>query len=232
MFKQFLISAVLASASTCAFAQNFTSPVTINTSIGLGDYAIKVQHTNGNLIPTYANPVFSVTGNGDVNGTSLVINPIQQKSTSPKLSIRYDTNKFIFSTSSYRGYYYPITFKASAFTFDNATSMTINCPVTCKNSFDVISLNANDITVGMPNAADYVFEDGYDLKSLKEIETYVKENKHLPGMPSATEFAEKGMSVSEMSNKLLEKVEELTLHMIRLEKENLELKKEIQELKK
>ena len=111
--------------------------------------------------------------------------------------------------------------------------MTINCPVTCKNSFDVISLNANDIktndiTVDMPNAADYVFEDNYNLKSLSEVESYVKENKHLPGMPSASEFAEKGMSVSEMSNKLLEKVEELTLHLIQLEKENTSLKKQVE----
>ncbi|MBO4331633.1 MAG: hypothetical protein J5875_00520 [Paludibacteraceae bacterium] len=231
MFKQFLFSAVLASVSTCAVAQNFTSPISVKGSIGSSNYAIKVHNTIAN-IPTNANPVFGVTGNGDVNSTSLVISPIGNKATNAKLSINYNSNKFVFSTSSYMGSYYPIVFKASAFTFDNATSMTINCPVTCKNSFDVISLNANDITVGMPNAADYVFEDGYDLKSLKEIETYVKENKHLPGMPSATEFAEKGMSVSEMSNKLLEKVEELTLHMIRLEKENLELKKEIQNLKK
>ena len=82
----------------------------------------------------------------------------------------------------------------------------------------------------LPAAADYVFEDNYNLKSLSEVESFVKENKHLPGMPSASEFAEKGMSVSEMSNKLLEKVEELTLHMIQLEKENKDLKEKVNSL--
>lgn len=232
MFKQFLISAVLASASTCAFAQNFTTPISLNVNLGDGDNLI---NANNNSQPSYGKNIFYVKGNGDIGGRSLQLS--QNSVGHPycaKMRMGYGDSgdTFTFSTSSYMGNYHPITFKASAFTFDNASSMTINCPVTCKNSFDVISLNANDITVGMPNAADYVFEDGYDLKSLKEIETYVKENKHLPGMPSASEFAEKGMSVSEMSNKLLEKVEELTLHMIRLEKENQELKKEIRELKK
>ena len=51
-------------------------------------------------------------------------------------------------------------------------------------------------------------------------------------MPSAQEMSENGMSLSEMSNKLLEKVEELTLHLIRLEKENQRLMKRVEELEK
>ena len=114
--------------------------------------------------------------------------------------------------------------------------------ITCHNEIEVTAMNAGsinadginakDIKVELPAAADYVFEDNYNLKSLSEVESYVKENKHLPGMPSASEFAEKGMSVSEMSNKLLEKVEELTLHMIQLEKENKALKAEMELMKK
>lgn len=94
------------------------------------------------------------------------------------------------------------------------------------------SLRANDIKVDMNNAADYVFEENYDLKSLSEVEAYVKANKHLPGVPSATELKSEGMSVSEMTNLLLEKVEELTLHLIRVEKENQALKAEIEALKR
>ncbi|MBR6041827.1 MAG: hypothetical protein IKP37_04245 [Paludibacteraceae bacterium] len=112
--------------------------------------------------------------------------------------------------------------------------------ITCHNEIEVTAMNAGsinadginakDIKVELPAAADYVFEDNYNLKSLSEVESYVKENKHLPGMPSASEFAEKGMSVSEMSNKLLEKVEELTLHLIQLEKENKDLKEKVNSL--
>ena len=84
----------------------------------------------------------------------------------------------------------------------------------------------------MNHAADYVFAENYNLKSLSEVENYVKENKHLPGVPSAAEMAENGMNVAEMSNLLLEKIEELTLHMIQLQKENQALKAEVEMLKK
>ena len=62
--------------------------------------------------------------------------------------------------------------------------------------------------------ADYVFEPDYDLKSLHEVNQFIRENKHLPGIPSAAEVAENGVSLGEMNSKLLEKIEELTLHTI------------------
>lgn len=114
--------------------------------------------------------------------------------------------------------------------------------IICEDELKVVDINTNtinskaiktkDITVEMNNAADYVFDENYNLKSLSEVESYVKENKHLPGVPSATEMAQNGMSVSEMSNLLLEKVEELTLHMIQLEKENASLKAKVESLEK
>ena len=100
------------------------------------------------------------------------------------------------------------------------------------NSINVNSLNAKDIQMDMHGAADYVFEDNYDLKSLSEVESYVNEHKHLPGMPSAAEMDANGVSMSKMSNLLLEKVEELTLHMIKLEKENAALKAKVESLSK
>ncbi|MEE1063155.1 MAG: hypothetical protein UH071_05755 [Paludibacteraceae bacterium] len=100
------------------------------------------------------------------------------------------------------------------------------------NSINVNSLNAKDIQMDMHGAADYVFDENYDLKSLSEVESYVNEHKHLPGMPSAAEMDANGVSVSKMSNLLLEKVEELTLHMIKLEKENAALKAKVESLSK
>lgn len=93
-------------------------------------------------------------------------------------------------------------------------------------------IETKDIKVEINNAADYVFDENYNLKSLSEVESFVNANKHLPGVPSAAEMAQNGVSVSEMSNLLLEKVEELTLHMIQLEKENKALKAEVELLKK
>lgn len=66
---------------------------------------------------------------------------------------------------------------------------------------------------------DYVFEKGYDLKSLEEVDRFVKKNKHLPNVPSAKDIKARGMDLTEMNVKLLEKVEELTLHLIAMDKE-------------
>jgi len=72
---------------------------------------------------------------------------------------------------------------------------------------------ANEIVVNT-TGADFVFEKDYELRSLKEVEDFVKQNKHLPEVPSAKAMQENGLGVSEMQIKLLQKVEELTLYLI------------------
>ena len=73
---------------------------------------------------------------------------------------------------------------------------------------------------------DYVFGDGYNLMSLRELERYVTENKHLPGVPSAQEVEEQGdVDLGAMNALLLEKVEELTRYVIDLQNQIDELKK-------
>ncbi|HEY8993105.1 MAG TPA: hypothetical protein VIM71_00340, partial [Lacunisphaera sp.] len=78
--------------------------------------------------------------------------------------------------------------------------------------------------------ADFVFEDDYHLAPLAEVESHIKAKKHLPGIPSAAEVAEHGVSMGDMQAKLLSKVEELTLHLIRMEKENASLRERVQKL--
>lgn len=62
--------------------------------------------------------------------------------------------------------------------------------------------------------ADYVFKADYKLPNLKDVETYIKENGHLPNVPSAEEVTEKGLELGEMSKIQQEKIEELTLYII------------------
>lgn len=72
---------------------------------------------------------------------------------------------------------------------------------------------------------DYVFEDGYNLMSLSDLESYIAKNKHLPGIPSASEIdAKNEVDLGEMNALLLEKVEELTRYIIELQKQIDELK--------
>jgi len=78
---------------------------------------------------------------------------------------------------------------------------------------------------------DFVFAKSYAFPSLKETETHIKEKGHLPGIPSAAEVKANGIDLGEMNAKLLQKIEELTLHLIEQNKEIKVLKKEVKLLK-
>ncbi len=78
---------------------------------------------------------------------------------------------------------------------------------------------------------DYVFSENYELMSLPELENSIKINKHLPGIPSAREVEKNGISLGEMQTMLVEKVEELTLHLIDQNKLITDLQQEVKALK-
>ncbi len=80
--------------------------------------------------------------------------------------------------------------------------------------------------------ADYVFAKDYKLMPLKEVEAYIKANKHLPDVPSSEDVEKNGIEVTEISAVLLKKIEELTLYTIELQKKMDEQQKEINTLKK
>lgn len=64
------------------------------------------------------------------------------------------------------------------------------------------------------NWPDYVFKKDYQLPPLKEVATFIDKNGHLPGIPSAAEIANDGIEVGDMNARLLQKIEEMTLHLI------------------
>jgi len=83
--------------------------------------------------------------------------------------------------------------------------------------------------------ADYVFDKNYRLPSLAETADYIKQNKHLPGIPAAAEVQQNGIDVGENQAALLKKIEELTLYVIEQDKkmqaQNAELKKQGKEIR-
>ncbi|MBB6273345.1 hypothetical protein HDF26_003805 [Pedobacter cryoconitis] len=96
----------------------------------------------------------------------------------------------------------------------------------CKDLLANGNLWAKEIQVASNNPwPDYVFEPAYEKLSLTELESFVKINKRLPEIPSATEVMKDGINVGDMNAKLLKKIEELTLYVI-------ELKHEVDNLKK
>ena len=76
-----------------------------------------------------------------------------------------------------------------------------------------------------------MFEEDYNLPKLTEVEEFIRANRHLPEIPSARQMQEEGLDIGEMQIKLLQKIEELTLYVIDLKKENEEMQNDNAEMK-
>jgi hypothetical protein len=93
-------------------------------------------------------------------------------------------------------------------------------------NYDLFNINgktgvthAREILVDLASWPDYVFEPHYALLDLKDLSDFIKENKHLPEVPSEKEVLENGIKLGEMNAILLKKIEELTLYVVQLNAE-------------
>ena len=93
------------------------------------------------------------------------------------------------------------------------------------------TIRANEMRVET-GWCDYVFEKDYKLRTLKELEAFINKNKHLPGIAPASEIEKDGLKLGETNKAMMEKIEELTLYVIQLSKENKKLQEQIDALKK
>ena len=93
------------------------------------------------------------------------------------------------------------------------------------------TVTAKEVIVTSNGWPDFVFDEKYKVASLDRVESYIKENKHLPDIPSAKEVEEKGIAMSDMIARQMQKIEELTLYLIEVKKENEALKKQDDELR-
>jgi len=78
-------------------------------------------------------------------------------------------------------------------------------------------IRTREVRVDQDNWPDYVFDKDYNLPSLEEIQKHIKEKGHLINIPSAKEVAKNGVELGEMNKLLLEKIEELTLYILKQE---------------
>ena len=104
-----------------------------------------------------------------------------------------------------------------------AGSAAIGNGFTCSSDGQV---RTKGIRVTLDGWSDFVFDDSYLLPSLKEVEQYIARHRHLPDIPSAAEVEQQGVDLGQMNALLLQKVEELTLYIIDLQKQINELKKQ------
>lgn len=95
------------------------------------------------------------------------------------------------------------------------------------------TVHAKEVRVDLNGAlADYVFEPNYELAPLSDVQTFIQENRHLPNMPSAAQAERNGVSLGEMQNLLLQKIEELTLYTLQQENRIKELEDKLNSLNK
>jgi hypothetical protein len=86
------------------------------------------------------------------------------------------------------------------------------------------TIACREVKVTQGSFPDFVFESGYNLRSLSDVENYIKLHGHLPEIPSSVEVAaNNGFEVGAMQEKLLQKIEELTLYIIEQNKKIEEL---------
>ena len=85
-------------------------------------------------------------------------------------------------------------------------------------------IQAKEVKVTADGWADFVFDENYKNMSLSDIEKFITENHHLPGILKASQVEKEGIHLGEMNKALLQKIEELTLHLIAMDKEIKQLK--------
>lgn len=111
--------------------------------------------------------------------------------------------------------------------------VNVYSPMNVKRSFRVGNgmscdtsgyMKVKHLKVTLIDWPDYVFTPEHRLMSLGELESYLEEHSHLPGVPTAEEVENEGADLGEMNKVLMEKVEELTLYIIDLQKQIDELK--------
>jgi hypothetical protein len=79
--------------------------------------------------------------------------------------------------------------------------------------------------------SDFVFKKDYLLPAIEDVADIIDQNGHLPGIPTESEIKETGNDLGKTDALLLQKIEELTLYLIDMKKDNLELRKEVEMLK-
>ena len=135
-----------------------------------------------------------------------------------------DNQRLVFKTNNVE--------RASIFSNGSVGIGTVNTSDTTYKLFVEKGIRTRKVKVDVTAWPDYVFKPAYLLPSLNDLEIFLKENQHLPDIPSAVEVEKNGIDLGANQTILLKKVEELTLYMIELNKKVEALAKENEELKK
>jgi hypothetical protein len=122
---------------------------------------------------------------------------------------------------------YPVSFPDGVIVGGSTTTIPAGSTYKLAVSGGILTEKVRVATSGTAFWADYVFEPTFKLKTLKEVENFIKENKHLPDVPSTSDVTQNGIDLAETQALLLQKIEELTLYVIQQQKEIDKLKRRV-----
>jgi hypothetical protein len=156
----------------------------------LGDYA-RFEFANNGAERVWHLAGQTVAGAGSTNRANDILN-IWNSSWGNLMSFRGDGRVGIWTTTPATGY-----------------ALSVNGKIMCE-----------ELRVQLSGAwPDYVFSENYKLMPLQGVELFIKNNGHLPGIPSAFQMEKDGLNVADMQKKMMEKIEELTLYILQQQKE-------------
>ena len=127
---------------------------------------------------------------------------------------------------------YPVSFPDGIIVGSSSTTIPAGSTYKLAVSGGILTEKVRVATNGTAFWADYVFDKSFRLKSLKEVENFIKENKHLPDVPSTADVTKNGIDLAETQALLLQKIEELTLYVIEQNKKIERLNKKVKHLSK
>jgi hypothetical protein len=233
-------SLLLLAFAISAHAQwNGTNPVYFSGNVGMGTNSPSIWFGTKTFEMVDPRPVLKMTATGS-NGLSTLVfthNGVSTSEHTGEFHFNYQFNPTTNALSLFRFTAYPVGEIMALRADGNVGIGTMNpdARLAVKGTIHAQEVKV-DLSVPGP---DYVFEEDYNLTSLKDLEAYIALHKHLPEVPSAQEMEANGLYLKEMNMLLLKKVEELTLHLIQLEKnlekadaQNKTLEKRITQLEK
>jgi hypothetical protein len=176
---------------------------------------------NGNVGIGTASPQAPFETSGNIRITGLTLVP----TSGAGLEAWYNSSANIGAVTAYdrtASVYTQLRFNGSVVAINAASGGNVGIGTTSPQYKLAVNgtIGAKEVIVIGTGWADYVFRPNYRLRPLSEVRDYIRQNHHLPDIPSESEVRTSGVGVGEMQAKLLAKVEELTLHLIQMEDRN------------
>ena len=205
---------------------NTTPTSSLGTYINYGSLKIVGSGGQGAPIGSLSPKMVSVSQNGDYSRLDIGSATISNNTTYPNLMFSGAKYSFqLIQATSGKIQFTNLDLSKTYMSIDNTTgyvgigTVIPSAMLTVNGTIAASEVDVQNI------AADFVFDSNYKLSSLKDVESYISANKHLPGVAPAAETV-KGVKLGEFNQTLLQKVEELTLYIIELQKQVEQLKKQ------